>query len=91
MTGKQEAIGYLDLLIGVLEEHEKALDLIVEKLEKVIAKVNKTPDRTGTPEERGFVDVIGETLMQLPKGYTFNIKEIRTMANVEISLEEKTT
>lgn len=31
---------YMDLLVATLTEHEKALDLIADKLEKIVAKLN---------------------------------------------------
>jgi len=56
---------YLDLLIEVLSQHEKNMDKIIEKMEKLTQELTKTAKREKTSEEK---EVPKEEVNTSPKG-----------------------
>ena len=42
-----EKIDVLDLIINVLNEHEKKMDVLVERMENIVAVLEGHPERSG--------------------------------------------
>jgi len=77
---------YLDLLITTLAEHEKTLDSLVNKLEKIAENL-----KTLEPDEddiTDFNDKVQQTLQRLPKGYNYRVPKVVHKAFVEITWTE---
>jgi len=90
----REGTAFLDLLIGALMEHEKTLDTLANKLEKIVLsleKIAKERKKAGDEPERDiddFTDRVCEHLMRLPKGLNFSILKVTHTAYVKITETE---
>lgn len=49
---------YLDLLIAVLKQHEKALDEIVEKMEKLSGELSRMNQRIEVAKEKSRLETV---------------------------------
>jgi len=98
-----EKVDAIDFVIDVLREHERNLDKLINRLEQLIGKLRVIEEGgaphltdihsyTGEPpvkeEEESFSNVVGETLLKLPKGYNFEIAKIVHNAYVRIFWKE---
>jgi len=57
---KDERLAYLDLLASTLTEHEKALDALIEKLEKTTDSLMKIARQRGLPRGEAEVSAVEE-------------------------------
>lgn len=91
----KEGTAVLDMLVTTLMEHEKDLDMIVDKLERIVAKLNRVQILATRSQIEGtetdFMEVVGETLMKLPKGYSFSIPKVTHTAYVKVTWTEPNT
>jgi len=78
----------IDLLVNVLREHEKKLDDIAGRFEKLLNALvltKKTSERSGKVEEvSNFTKQVKEFLTRLPKGFDFEIPKVTHTAYVKI-------
>jgi len=92
----KEGTAFLDLLIETLREHEKSLDNVLGRLEKILETVKRTEKQNMPKEfvvdvkatEEEFTDTVADFLMHLPKGYNFEIPKIGHTAYVKITYTE---